>query len=482
MTLERFIHEDSRKAQWPEQALDAATKFGKVNVTITLRGGEFFTPKTGYMSEIGVNNQADANQKAFEEIFSIAGIAPIHAQNKASYLLGFVSTQLTYEELQSLYVQADKRILDVHLNTGGKVNMQTSMDLLNMPETWAAGYTAVGQNIIVVDTGIRKDHVFFSPVPPATKVTFEACFGTTGADPNTGLTYTTPCPNPTATCDSPLNTPGSGAQLSEPVCTQLGGVVCGHGTHVAGIAAANTGTTTTPIYKGVAPSANLISVRAVSVRQLQNAATYIFFENDVLDALNTVHANTVVGTLNPFTVNMSLNLGPSYSGSCDGHNPSFTSAIHNLASRGVPVVVATGNDSHRNFIRYPSCISQTIKVSGVENNLVGNAIYTQGNYGVPNNYIGGANGGGFFLAPSGGGATFVWSSVHTGVLALNGFQGTSQAAPHVAGIYAAIKAAMPGSTVAGATAWLNSTGSVQVNLDLGTPNGVQAFRRLQMPF
>jgi hypothetical protein len=61
-------------------------------------------------------------------------------------------------------------------------------------------------------------------------------------------------------------------------------------------------------------------------------------------------------------------------------------------------------------------------------------------------------------------------------------QGTSQAAPHATGFYALIKNASPGITVADASAWIISTGSIQVTLNLGAPHNNVNFRRLRMPF
>ncbi len=60
--------------------------------------------------------------------------------------------------------------------------------------------------------------------------------------------------------------------------------------------------------------------------------------------------------------------------------------------------------------------------------------------------------------------------------------GTSQASPHVAGIYAAVKAANPlGVSVADVAAWVVSTGSIPVTINLPAPTGNQVFRRVRVP-
>ena len=71
----------------------------------------------------------------------------------------------------------------------------------------------------------------------------------------------------------------------------------------------------------------------------------------------------------------------------------------------------------------------------------------------------------FWMAPGGGEGTFVESSFNSSI-AVNGFtqatgpiEGTSQAAPHVAGLYALIKAAIPGISVDGASEWIRLNAS-----------------------
>lgn len=60
------------------------------------------------------------------------------------------------------------------------------------------------------------------------------------------------------------------------------------------------------------------------------------------------------------------------------------------------------------------------------------------------------------------------------------YSGTSYAAPHVSGFYAAVKAASPGASVADVTAWVVTTDSIPVTVNLpGVGN--QIFRRIKAP-
>ena len=471
--------EDARKSQLPEDVLEIARAQGKVGVAISLRGGDFFSPKTGYMSNAGMDVQAKANERAFANIFSRAGLAPPVQENGGGYLLGGLATQLSFEEVRKLYENADPRILSITADFATPAALATSTAQMNLANAWALGYTAAGQHIIIIDSGIRQDHSFFEePTTPFTKVRNEACFGTNGTVG--GITYVSICPNQDGVGDSPLNEPNAGEPYNNATtCAALLGLNCGHGTHVAGIAAGNTPAGYSPHWQGVAPDAKLVAVQIMSYRDspaVQNAIS-----TDINQALTVVHNNTVAGTYNNLTVNMSLG-GGVYDDDCDWFNTDTTARVHDLVSRGVPVVVSTGNFGNgatgsRTGISWPSCISQVVKVSGVENDLTGTTIFGNGNYSNPADYTGP-----FWLAPSGGGSTSVISAYHTSTTAGFAASGTSMAAPHATGVYAALKAAVPGITVADATDWIQTYGSIQVTLDLGAPHGNINFRRLRMPF
>lgn len=177
-------YQDPRKAQWPQEALDEAlalmdTEYAAVEVLISLRGGEFFSPSSGYMSQLAWARQSQANQLALQEILANASISVDQFRFYADH--GYMSGRLSFEQLVKLYKNADKRIFSVMLNKPiGSTSLIQSTQLINMPSAWSFGYTAPGQNIIILDSGIRKDHQFLQNAS-GSKVTFEACFGTTNA-------------------------------------------------------------------------------------------------------------------------------------------------------------------------------------------------------------------------------------------------------------------------------------------------------------
>ena len=52
--------------------------------------------------------------------------------------------------------------------------------------------------------------------------------------------------------------------------------------------------------------------------------------------------------------------------------------------------------------------------------------------------------------------------------------------PHVAGLYAATKAAVPGISVNDATAWIVGSGSIPVQVSLPGSGGTQTYRRIRV--
>ena len=113
-----------------------------------------------------------------------------------------------------------------------------SLPQIKATRAWAGGYTGAGKTIAILDSGVDKAHPALS-----NKVVAEACFSTN--DPAIG--YTSLCPG-----NAPTSTePDSGKHCD--VLSGLGN--CGHGTHIAGIAAGRS---------GVAINANVISIQVMS--------------------------------------------------------------------------------------------------------------------------------------------------------------------------------------------------------------------------
>ena len=472
---------DPRVAQWPEEVLEAAKEHGEAEILITLRGGDFFSPKTGYMSSAAIKAQTNANQQTFDDILSRIGASALSTSMSTSLNIGVMQVRLPFEALAQLYDQADARILSIDLNKPvAWTSLTNSTVLLNMSSAWNAGYRAAGQNIVIMDSGVRKDHALFT-TNNVSRVTYEACFGsniTSG-----GIIYSSICPSQNSAGDSPPGLTGSGEPYSNlTACNALAslGHDCSHGTHVAGITAGRQSASISPSnLQGVGPDASIVSIQLFSYNATTPAAG--IFNDDITAALNAINQSTV-GLYSPFTVNMSFGGSQIYS-SANCVTP-YANTIASLISKGIPVVAATGNDFNKGAIAKPACVDGVIKVSSVKNDSTGTTLSDFANIASQSKFIGP-----FLLAPGGGHLyeapqTYINSADRASTTATKLMMGTSQATPHVAGVYAAIKAANPGGiSVANATAWIVSTGSIPVSVTVNKDNAniIETFRRVRLP-
>lgn len=128
------------------------------------------------------------------------------------------------------------------------------------------------------------------------------------------------------------------------------------------------------------------------------------------------------------------------------------------------VAFSVGNAGANEF-SFPACAGPGVKVMAMDSNTNTMASFT--NYANPANFPAGPT----FVAPGVG----ITSSVIGG--GMQAWSGTSMAAPHVAGVYALLKAALPGYLSYDFTPWLQS-----VAVSMGHPSlpGV-VFKRINLP-
>lgn len=467
--------EDMRSLSFDAQALSVAQKRGQAEVVITVR-----TPLAGgAQSRSSQAASTQSNKRTLDAVLSAAGVrSPLKDLSGLGAMVG----HLSHAELRALRANADPRLLSVALNKPvADTQLMTSTVASNFTSAWAAGYRGAGQNIVVMDTGVQRNHKFFQGANGLSKVVYEACFGSNTLYNN--INYESNCPNQVgATGDSPPGMAGSAAPRLNcvPDSSSKAGA-CHHGTHVAGISAGRNSSTYIPSFQGVANEANLIAVQVFSFDK-QRAAAPTSFDADLLAAMQlAVSAVNTATTNNPYTINLSLGKDV-HSVACPSVNSAFSNAVQALFSAGVPVIAATGNLASRSGVSWPACVPRVVKVGAVENTPTASTISSFTNLGSPTNFPGDL----FWLAPGGGGASVVTSSIN-GTVAANGWMtstggmsGTSQATPHVAGLYALVKAAVPGIAVNDISNWIQANGTVP--LPPTTVSGASVvFRRLRLP-
>jgi len=328
-------------------------------------------------------------------------------------------------------LMTDPEVEDVEEDRLAKPDLQTSVPLVGGPAAWAMGYTGAGVAVAILDTGVETGHPFFGG-----RVVHEACFSSTVPSQNA----TSLCPNGQAT--------QIGAGAGAACAASISG--CGHGTHVAGIAAGYS----SPTMAGVARGAQIIAIQVFSRFSGSfcsgGGQCVLSYTSDQIRALDYVA--TLRGTYNVASVNMSLGGGVySTQSACDLANQSTKRAIDALRAAGTATVIASGNDGYINAMSEPGCISSAISVGNTTDN---DGIF------IPSNIAPFIT----MMAPG----TAIQSSVLGG--GFGSLTGTSMSTPHVAGALAVLRQASSAASVGDMIAALRN-GGVMLNLSLRGSSG-----------
>jgi len=318
-----------------------------------------------------------------------------------------VSNVRRYEHLPVVAMTVDADALQRAKNYGDSVEiwrdrtvqpmLAESGPLIALPDLLRAGLTGEGLAVAVIDTGVDVDHPFF-----AGRRIIEACF----ADR---------CPNG----ESQM----IGAGAAQPVGA--------HGTHVAGIALGRG-----PDFAGVAPDASLI---AINVFEASGGARI----SNVMAALDWLIGTLEETDIELASVNMSLG-APARASDRACQDRIVQMAAELLARRGAALVAAAGNDGSKDGISHPSCVAPVVSVGATDKS---DRVASFSNSSPVLD----------LLAPGVEINSAVPLSEGTPYKAL---QGTSMAAPHVAGAYALLRQAAPEASVADLTAALKRSGRV----------------------
>jgi subtilisin len=414
---------------------DKARKNGIVPVIVKVRAA--FSPE-GYITSAA---EQLAQRKVIKEAQDrlLAGLRYEPASLKRYDDVPHVAVSVDSYGLEQLQLSAD--VLDVVGDIPMKLATGESLPQIKAGRAWRAGYSGAGKTVVILDSGVDKTHPALS-----NKVVAEACFST-GTLPG----YESLCPG---------NAPSSTAVDSGKNCdkAELSGVGgCGHGTHIAGIAAGRS---------GVAKDANVISIQVMSYvtgGECGFGTCLRSQTSDVMDALDHVY-NTLRNSHSIAAVNISLvtDITGVYEDPCDaGDGAPLKAKIDQLRSVGIPTVIAAGNDGFSNALGYPACISTSVSVGAVgdgSGEAGADAVWQDSNSA---DYL-------KLLAPGDG----ITSAIPGGGDIASG---TSQAAAHVTGAWAILKQMAPAMSVDDALNRLYTTGKPISDARNGLP-----FRRIQV--
>jgi subtilisin family serine protease len=335
-------------------------------------------------------------------------------------LFGVVASAEDVEKLS-----ADSRVLRIHEDRISDPLLIQSRSLIGMDNAYVQGATGNNFHVAILDTGGRRSHEFLSG-----RIVSAACYSTT--DPVNGSTSL--CPG---------QVPASTVINSAPDCDSSSATGCSHGTHVAGIAAGfNTNQQAGEPSNGVARDARIISINVFSLFNNQAscgskpAPCVLSFSSDQILGLERIY--TLRTTRNIGAVTMSLG-GGQFSAACDG-NP-LKPIIDLLRAARIATVIAAGNDGFDASVGAPGCISSAITVASSTKSNVRSGF---SNWGTLVDVV--APGSDILSSYLNGGNTYA---------SLNG---TSTAAPHVAGAITALRSARPWATIDQIEAALESTG------------------------
>jgi subtilisin family serine protease len=363
--------------------------------------------------------------------------------------LPFVSLKVDAAGLDAL--KASPEVTSVVLDHVNTPSLMVTVPAVGGDVARDEGYDGAGTAVAIVDTGVQYYHPFLADDFGNSRVVSEVCFsGAAGAFPSNVFSL---CPG--------FNYTESGLGSSFP-CNGLTGTLfpspCGHGTHVAGIAAGRAITNdgvANPRY-GVASKASILSANVFSlicdgsITPTGGCTTGFVFgalDSDIARALNWV--DTQRATYNVASVNVSVGGSTHYSSACDG-NTSVAGPITNLRNHGVATVVASGNESSKTGISSPACVSTAISVGSWD--PVTNSVSSFSNSAAILT----------LLAPGARNGAGIRSSVPSSTPPYSGyagFAGTSMAAPHVAGAIAALHQLHPAFSVSQLLSLLTSTGT-----------------------
>ncbi|MEA1941957.1 MAG: S8 family serine peptidase [Pseudomonadota bacterium] len=237
-----------------------------------------------------------------------------------------------------------------------------SLEPLRVHALWDAGLTGEGQTIAILDSGVAPDHIAMDGA-----IVAGACFSST-VDGESQSMCEGGVPELTS-LDS--GEPGADCLVRE-LDPDNGIAGCGHGTHVASLAAGrrvalNNNGANHYVFSGIAPDADIVAIQIFSQFQAKDCKNYtggpnvptclLAWQSDYLKALEWLHTHQAELSLD--VINMSFG-GGEYRTPCE--DVALRPVLQQLRDQDVFIFAAAGNESHRNGLAHPACLPETISV------------------------------------------------------------------------------------------------------------------------
>lgn len=233
------------------------------------------------------------------------------------------SAQLTSNEIKKL--EQDSRVKQISYDYPVHITLQNSLTMIKANNTWAqqvsgTNLTGKGESVCILDTGVDYNHTDLG--------------GGWGKKVIAGF----------RSLDNSQQQQDCGTNHS--ACFDDNG----HGTHVAGIVAANGS------IKGVAPDAKIVAVKVLNASGAGDTS-------DIIAGIEWCVHNATKFNISA----ISMSLGTSYLSNnyCNSASIPMTDAINAAVAKNISVVIASGNDANYTDISFPACIQNATAVGAV---------------------------------------------------------------------------------------------------------------------
>ncbi|WP_295888562.1 S8 family serine peptidase [uncultured Thiohalocapsa sp.] len=264
-----------------------------------------------------------------------------------------------FNYLPLMVVEADSALLDELLSAPDVVavtpddfnetQLTSTLSVVGGHSAHDFGWDGTGYDVAIIDTGVQTNHPMLAGNVRAETA---ACFSNPLFLFDESL-----CPDDVSPC-----TDAEGNVQADSACgigaAEPCGPQCGHGTHVAGIAAGDGSEV------GVAPGAGIIPINVFIGRNTDSDPAYELigaYDSDIIRGLEYVLQ--LAATRNIAAVNMSLGSGVYIStATCDSWESGVKTVVDQLRELGVATVVAAGNNGSSSGLSSPGCISTVISV------------------------------------------------------------------------------------------------------------------------